>query len=388
MRDGQWDGQGQVFWSISEHYLMTADRQWLTKHYDSIKRGAEWICNMRLQMREKIKDSNNPLYGLMPAGAMEGPGVNQGNSVYLDTWCLKGLRDATLLAREAGQSADAQRFGREADDYQQVLDRAIQKSFIRFNDFAGTIPDAVLSSSTATWSHAAMIYPTQTISPHDPMITGWLRFREKEGGTIGGLMLWPYIGAELGLAYIKRGDYDKSCDLFYTYIANASGTLEWGEEQYLSEHGRDPRYPKEMIPKGIVGHGESPHLWATAFYIQWLRQMMLHEEGDALHIAPAIPRKWLAQPKSVGVENAPSHFGRVTYHLQADPDRTTLRGDVQLDPNRKPAKLIIHVRGPGGRGLSSVKLNGKVWDAFAGDQIIITKPPVKFDIEAKYKIQE
>lgn len=118
-------------------------------------------------------------------------------------------------------------------------------------------------------------------------------------------------------------------------------------------------------------------------YVSFLRHLLLMEEGEDLHLAPATPRKWLAQPEPIGVENAPSQFGPVTYHLVADPDRTTIRGDVRLDPERKPARLLVHIRAPGGRGLRSVKVNGEDWWAFDDDRVIIPNPPAEVTLEAR-----
>lgn len=169
----------------------------------------------------------------------------------------------------------------------------------------------------------------------------------------------------------------------HRYVDNASGTHDWGECMRL-----EMTFPEFDPPKvGVQGTGDDPHGEACANYVNFLRNMMLHEEGHTLHIAPAIPRRCLAQPKAVGVEDAPSHFGKVTYSLTADRDRTTIRGDVKLDPKRRPPKLLIHVRAPGGQGLKSVVLNGENWDTFSGDEIIVPKPPSRIVLEAKYRAE-
>ena len=208
-----------------------------------------------------------------------------------------------------------------------------------------------------------------------------------------------YIYGDWGVSFIRRGEPDRALDIFYAYIANASGTLDWAEIMNLranvASDSAGPGGEMVLIDKGffptpdelqIAGGGESPHDWACAFYVVFMRNLFLHEEGeDILHIAPATPRKWLAQSHTpVGVENAPSFFGPVNYHLTADSDKTTIRGEVKLDPKRKPQKLLIHIRGPGGRGLQSVKLNGKNWNAFHGDLIIIPEPPNQITLEIKY----
>ena len=53
-------------------------------------------------------------------------------------------------------------------------------------------------------------------------------------------------------------------------------------------------------------------------------------------------------------------------------------------PKRKPKKLLIHIRGPGGRGLSSVRLNGNTWDAYYSDTIVVPEPESNIYLNVKY----
>ena len=57
---------------------------------------------------------------------------------------------------------------------------------------------------------------------------------------------------------------------------------------------------------------------------------------------------------------------------------------VPIEWQRKPSKLLIHVRGPGGKGLRSAALNGKKWDVFYGDTIIMPASPTKISIVTVY----
>jgi hypothetical protein len=392
-RVNQWDTQGQTLRAIATHYLCTGDKVWLANHYEAVKRGAEWIIRRVKMESERIGDPANLAYGLMPEAGSEPP-IGGGHSLYVNAYAVLGLKSAERMARDLAHNDDALRFEHASSDLAKAFGRAARLSFIRFNDFSGTIATSVevganrranpTTDGFLTDFGGALVWPTEAIAPHDPLIDGFYGYQEKMGSTTGGLMEWPYVYVDFAIGYIRRNEPEKACDLFYAYVANSTGTNDWAECMQL-EHTFSEFDPSKV---GVLGTGDAPHGEACANYINFLRNLMLHEEGDTLHIAPATPRRWLAQPKPIGMEGAPSHFGLVNYHLQADPDRMTIRGDVKLDPQRKPAKLILHVRGPGGRGLRSVKLNGKVWDAFAGDQIIITNPPVKFDIEAKYKTQE
>ena len=283
---------------------------------------------------------------------------------------------------------DATYYAEQAEDLKQALHRSIEMSFVRFNDFSGTIPtnvgigEAQREGTFETAFGGMLLYPCGAMGPHDPLMNAFFRFREYLGNTTGGLMVWPYIFVDLALGYILRGEPDRAADLFYAFLANGSTTHDWSEVQSLNvEYG-------EFAPprRGVRGGGDSPHSEACANYIHFLRNLMLLEEDEeTLHIAPATPRKWLAQPKPIGVERAPSHFGTVTYHLAADANQTTIRGDVQLCPQRKPGRLLIHVRGPSGNGLRAVKLNGQTWNTFLKDTIIVDNPPSNINLETEYK---
>jgi len=109
------------------------------------------------------------------------------------------------------------------------------------------------------------------------------------------------------------------------------------------------------------------------------------EEDDSLHIAPATARKWLGQSSPIGVENAPSHFGPVTYYLTAQPDGERVDGEIQLDPARKPKRLFIHVRGPVGRDLRAVEVNGETWENFYRETVVVPDPPAIVTFRARWR---
>ena len=392
-RGTQWDSQGQTLRNITTHYLLTGDKQWLAEHYDAIVKGGDWIIRRIKMEKERLGDSTHPGYGMMPLAGQEPP-IGSGHSFYVNAYALLGLRRCAIVAEDMGQLEDVARFQAAAEELDQAFQAAVELGFVRFNTFNGTItpsPEDGLAGRKAqhrvsylTDFGGAMVWPTEALSPHHPLMNGFYHYQAKRGSTTGGLMEWPYVYTDLGVSYIRRGEPDRAVDLFYAYVANATGTNDWAECMQF-----DITFDEYTPPKvGLRGTGDSPHGEACGNYINFLRNLMLHEEGETLHIAPATPRKWLAQSHSpVGVENAPSFFGPVTYHLTADPDQTTIRGDIKLDRKRKPSRLLIHIRGSGGRGIASVKLNKKNYNAFHGDTIIVSQPSHNIKCEVKYKGQ-
>ena len=385
-RTRQFDAQGQTLWCALEYWLLSGDNEWLEQNYRSLARGADWVIRMREAECQRLSQPDRPEYGLLPPSSGEGGGG--GHCFYVNAFAYLGLRLLTRAARALNKDEDATYYAEQAEDLKRALHRSIEMSFVRFNDFSGTIPtnvgigEAQREGTFETAFGGMLLYPCGVMGPHDPLMNAFFRFREFLGNSTGGLMVWPYIFVDLALGYIHRGEPDRAADLFYAFLANGSTTHDWSEVQGLNVEYREFTPPR----RGVRGGGDSPHSEACANYIHFLRNLMLLEEDEeTLHIAPATPRKWLAQPKPIGVERAPSHFGSVTYHLAADANQTTIRGDVQLCPQRKPSRLLIHVRGPSGNGLRSVKLNDQTWNAFLKDTIIVDNPPNNIKLETEYK---
>lgn len=384
-RTRQFDAQGQTLWCALEYWLLSGDNEWLAQNYRSLTRGADWVIRMREAECQRLNQPERPEYGLLPPSSGEGGGG--GHCFYVNAFAYLGLRLLTKAAGALNKAQDASYYAEQAENLKRALHRSIEMSFVRFNDFSGTIPtnvaigEAQKEGTFETAFGGILVHPSRVMGPHDPLMDAFFRFREYLGNTTGGLMVWPYIFVDLALGYIHRGEPDRAANLFYAFLANGSTTHDWSEVQSLNV-----KYTEFTPPKrGIKGGGDSPHSEACSNYIHFLRNLMLLEdEEEILHIAPATPRKWLAQPEPIGVENAPSHFGRVTYHFSADPNQTTIRGDVQLCPQRKPRRLLIHVRGPSGKGLRSVKLNGQTWDAFLKDTIIVDNPTNNIKLETEY----
>jgi hypothetical protein len=97
--------------------------------------------------------------------------------------------------------------------------------------------------------------------------------------------------------------------------------------------------------------------------------MLLHERrgrGGAptgLDLAFSTPRAWLADGKTIGVQNAPTSFGKVSYSIERAGSAVTVRAVV---PPHAHARLRLRL--PAGDKLRSVTLGGSrpVFDAASG----------------------
>ena len=61
-----------------------------------------------------------------------------------------------------------------------------------------------------------------------------------------------------------------------------------------------------------------PHAWAAAGYATLVREMLVSERGGALELFTGVPDWWLGAEQSIGLENAPTHFGPLTLHTESE----------------------------------------------------------------------
>ena len=89
-----------------------------------------------------------------------------------------------------------------------------------------------------------------------------------------------------------------------------------------------------------------------------LRWMVVFEDsdGEVLHLARAVPRRWMGGGKAIEIRGAPTRWGRVDVRLQPDGGRG-VTGDVTL-PERAPEVVWLSLRAPEGRRLGEVRVNG------------------------------
>ena len=111
-----------------------------------------------------------------------------------------------------------------------------------------------------------------------------------------------------------------------------------------------------------------PNSVANASFLETLRLTLLHEledgggRPDGLELAYATPRAWLEPGRTIGVREAPTSFGRISYSIRtlAHVVRVSLR--VPEAPALRILRLRLRL--PGGRPLRSVSVNGRPYARF------------------------
>jgi hypothetical protein len=100
----------------------------------------------------------------------------------------------------------------------------------------------------------------------------------------------------------------------------------------------------------------------------------VYQRGDELHLGRAIPRYWLAQGKTIGIERSASHFGPLSWTMTSNVDAGEIKA-VVTPPKRNPPKTIyVRFRHPQARPITSVQVNGQPYDRFDAEKEWVTLP--------------
>jgi hypothetical protein len=162
--------------------------------------------------------------------------------------------------------------------------------------------------------------------------------------------LWTYITVDWAMCYLLRDDLETFNRLFDGYVAHASPTNGWTEEIFL-----DTRQ----------GTGDMPHGWAAAQFVHLLRNSLVYEDNDVLHLCWGAKEDWLNN--GITVRRAPTRFGAVDFDLRKSNDSLVFdyrvdRGTHQQPYGRAQLHLPLSLKRP-----VSIRVNGKV-RTLAADQ--------------------
>lgn len=314
------DAPGSLIWILSEHYLLTRDRQFLADIYPKLVEKAQLLMKMR-RAEAPVKvmpDHVIPQLGLEPNldmlclpardGLIMGRMDGHFPILWVNSFAYLGLTRMAAMAREVGE--DPSTYEREAEELKQAI---LKKSFKIFGKNDRDV-------NCAFW-------PTGWASKDDKFIMGrfdafWNTVR-CPGGRHVPEPEWTYFEAGQAHNNVLNGHRDRawvSIEMFltrhtapglYTYhegTSDENSSLLWQRTRGWD----DIRYV-------------TPHGWTAAELFLLLRDCLIHERDGELVIGAGIPTSW--QDKGFSFENLPSFFGEVSVWHDASSGTLRVRGE-------------------------------------------------------------
>lgn len=323
-QEGQLDGWGQTLWTFGQHFRLTKDTLFARQVYPGIKKAMEWL----IRTREESKKEMGIGRGLIPATHPHDNENVYGHIIGNDFWAYQGVVEAVNMARALGYEEDVKRWEAEARDYREFILENLKEVT---SATRGYIPPS-LEGGGFDWANLKAVYPCRVLEPMDEMVTATLK-KVREQNFNEGLMTYAsldnlhgYIGIDVPQTELIRGEKEKVLDAFYSLLLHTTATNAGFE--MCSASSRD------------FGGNLTPHGCFAGKFLDLLRNMLVREEGEELHLFSCLPPSWIKVGELISLLNAPTEFGSLSISLKILPQG----GELYLRPRwaNPPQKIVIH----------------------------------------------
>jgi hypothetical protein len=335
-----WKETGIVLWVIERHARLTGDMKWLDSKWDNVVRAVGFIDSLRYST---MKDKNAPNYGLIPPGLSDG-GLSKNVFEYTNVyWTLNGLKSAVDIAVMLNREKESVLWQAKYDTMFACYHKAAVRSLKTDSCGNRAVPIYIVDScqiQRGQWAFCHAIFPGKIFSNNDSLMSGtmnMLKCNEREGLVYetGWLNkgIWNYFGSFYAHAWLWLGYGQKAAQTMYAMANHASPTLVWREEQPL----------KSSASVGMVG--DMPHNWASAEFIRMIRNFIVLERGEELHLFEALPPSWIKPGMKTAMNGIYTEFGIVNVDLTISQDGKKAIISIALDSSdhQPPSSVVIHL---------------------------------------------
>lgn len=198
--------------------------------------------------------------------------------------------------------------------------------------------------SSQDWENNLMIYPTEILSPDNPIIMGTLetirrnKYREGVMTYRNGMHVHQYVTYNQAQQYLSVGEQKRALVDFY-HILLHNGSVHEGFEN-LVEPWED-RDPHPSPP---------PHAWAAAKTVVFIRNMLIREFGGeagikeekrSLYLFSLLSPEWVKENKKISIKNAVTEMGIISAEMHIKKDGASV--NIKKDFHQQPQYITITI---------------------------------------------
>jgi hypothetical protein len=359
---------------VARYYNYTRDRALVTKHRQKIEAMAALLAELHDEALQL--PSSDPGYGLIHGWCESDSCLMPDPSIWWkpyfsnSAFAVRGWRDlakAWKTMRMSGTEELASSWSRRADQLLATLTRSIDANTKREKTppYIGPLPGMTLTfreslakerPSEQGWPHRAYAELLQPAVLPDEQTKRVIDCMRAYGATTLGVVANvepPHPNGRDILGFISYG------------YAQALLRLDRIEEYILflyshryHDHSRGSWTAGEVA--GINGGDALFCIPAQQTIPLLLRWMLVFEDPDAdrLSFGRALPRAWMAAGKPIGIEQAPTRWGRVDYRIEPRSNKQ-LRAVIDLAEKEQPGELHVSFRLPSEKSIAGLTVNGK-----------------------------
>lgn len=363
-----WELFGWTIWGWTGHYRLTRDRSFLEAIYPGVVEACAW------QARVTQADPT----GLWPVTTI-------GDDAFLkdcrqtgqQLWTLVGLKCAIFLAREMGREDDAERFDTEMKRFREAFEKALA---LQTTETGGHLPPALERTTAGNdWDNLMTLYPEVLFDPFDPRVEATLRHARDEYQEGILRYVWPQAVSQEGDQFVfseqpmlhywqtpnntqvslVRGtpwDQEWAVRELYALLLHTTSTHLPGEFGTVPWSTRECSHCFNILPQGVT----------IAKTVEVVRNMLVREQDDDLHLLSALSPEWAQPGQQIEVRDAPTAFGPVSMAVAADGDRLVIA--LPTDFRNAPERLWVRV--PWFLAVERVEVDGEPVDVEGTDLLL------------------
>jgi hypothetical protein len=367
----EFDAYGQFIFGVMEHYRFTRDKDFLEEMRPAVARTLACMENLRSKRltQEYQTPEKKAYYGLLPESmSHEGYMAHPVHAYWDDFWGIRGFKDAADMAKILGDNAEAHRLTAILDSFSDNVRSSLAATIKRHRiDFVpgsvefGDFDPSATSIAVGLLDLQHLLPQSETARSYDMYLEG---FRKRAAGAIDWNNYTAYEIRIIG-ALVRLGRRKDALELLEFMLKDQRIPVwhQWPEITW-----RDPSGPSFI--------GDLPHTWISAEYILSACSLFAYEQepDQSLIIAAGLSWDWLAEGFTVGVENLPTYYGKLSYSLcleGVDTLRLSLGGELAC-----PAGGII-LKPPLPRQITQVRINGISLKDFKHDSFTLRQCPAE-----------
>ena len=392
---------GMTLSLLARYFSYTGDRSLILKHRAKIEATAELLADMHDESLHRPKE--DPGYGMIRGWSesdsclMERPFLYWQPYYANSAFAARGFRDiaktwADLAHDVPGAEALAKGWVKRSESLQRRTVESLQKNIQ--NDktppYIGLFPGATLTfreslekekPSPQQWPHRpyAELLQADVLPPRlaNLVIDCMRAYGATTLGVVANVGGVHADGREI-LGFISYGyaqmllrlDRIEEFLLFlysHRYHAHTRGSWTAGEVT------------------GITGDSALYCVPAQQTIPLLVRWMLVLEDSDEerLYLAKGVPREWVITGKEIGIEQAPTRWGRVSFSLQMKSSVSAVVGHLELRGPKAPKEIHFKIRLPERNTLNGIMVNGRPTriEGIHNDTVVI-----KTDKDRKFEV--
>jgi hypothetical protein len=410
------NGTGSMLYAFALHYRYTRDREWLRRVAPALIRACDWIITERQETKKQDENGHKVLhFGLLPIGRAydtadeaisqlvsdgELSGGQQDdrhaplNTYYpcwTDSYSSQGLSSFAQALAEIGHP-EAVRLVKEAKDYREDILEVMRRTR---NSDPGAAPYPERLYRPPAWAEfatGALAYlDTGFMQPSNEgfeqlenyMKVKWNRGvlgltggMEKNGDPHGTNSFYVDFSEDIWhRTWLLRGEVEKALLAFYSMLAYGLDrqTLGTVERFVLNDRRYAPFFMDTSASARVCG---------------LIRQALVLEEGQVLHLLAGAPRRWLEEGKEIQLTKGVTTAARLDFSVKSHVREGQIDLDLTFTELRSCELESLRVRlpHPSKQQMKNVLVNGEPWTRFnPAEEIIQLTPTIgRTEIAAMY----